>query len=261
VKLYTFSIQFFDDVARFPFYFEGEKLEKPFCALSSRALGNVLELSEGTYPIREAFYKSCGYNQNQCYACTQIHSKRVILVDKNTSNNYPEGDGLLTRDSELALSVTVADCLPIFLYDTKTNAIGILHSGWKGTGIVKIALEKMKQSFGTEAKNIAALLGPCIQVCCYQVDEERANLFEAEFGSLKSSYPLGTVINKMKTADENQLLCYLNLQAANAALLEEAGVEHLAYTKDCTFTDNRFGSFRREGKAYTRMAALVRMKK
>jgi YfiH family protein len=258
MHLYPFSIDFSNNnVARFSFYFEGKKLENPFCALTAQSFGNVLDCENGRYPIREKFYQSLGYNPYLCYACTQIHSQNVLIIDKDTLNNYPEGDGLLTIDSELALSVTIADCLPIFLYDTKSGATGILHSGWKGTGIVKIALEMMHQSFGSEAKNIAAVFGPCIQDCCYQVDEERIKLFETEFGSLKSTYPLGAVSKRVKVPDENQYLCYLNLQAANAALLEEAGVEHLSYTKDCTFMDEHFGSFRREGKMYTRMAALV----
>lgn len=257
MHLYPFSIQSSHDTARFHFYFEGEKLERSFCALSSRSLGNVLELRDGHYPVREKFYQSQGYNPSLCYACTQIHSRDVLVVDKDTPNNYPKGDGLLTLDSELALSVTVADCLPIFLYDTKSGAMGMLHSGWKGTGIVKTALDTMTQSFGSNAKNIAAVFGPCIQACCYNVDEERGKTFNAEFGFLKSTYPLGPVIKWVKDADQNKDLCYLDLQAANAALLEEAGVEHLAYTEDCTFMDDRFGSFRREGQTYTRMATLV----
>jgi YfiH family protein len=257
MHLYPFSIQFDDNIAHFPFYYEGKKRDEVFCALTSRAFGNVLECENGKYPIREKFYRLQGYEPDSCYACTQIHSRNVLLIDKHTPNNYPEGDGLLTLDADIALSVTVADCLPIFLYDTKTGAMALLHSGWKGTGIVKIAIEMMHQSFGSEAKNIAAVFGPCIQACCYQVDEERINLFEAEFGALKSSYPLGAVTKRVKSPDEKIDLCYINLQAANAALLEEAGVEHLAYTKDCTFMDDRFGSFRREGNAYTRMAAMV----
>jgi YfiH family protein len=257
IQLYPFSIQFINDVVRFPFYFEGKKLDEVFCALTSRSFGNVLELNGGHYSVREKFYQSQGFEVPLCYACTQVHSRKVFIIDRHTPNNCPEGDGLITLDSSIALSVTVADCLPVFLYDTVSGAMGMLHSGWKGTGIVKAAIDMMHQSFGSEAKNIAAVLGPCIQSCCYQVDEERANQFETEFGSLKSSYPLGPVTKRIKAPDENRDLCYLNLQAANAALLEEAGVEHLAYTKDCTFMDNRFGSFRREGKTYTRMAALV----
>jgi YfiH family protein len=267
IHLYPFSIQFHNDVARFPFYFEGKPLDNTFCALSSRSFGNVLECEDGHYPVREKFYRSQEFEPELCYACTQVHSRVVLIINKSTPNDYPEGDGLITLDSELALSVTVADCLPIFLYDTKTSAMGILHSGWKGTGIVKIALEMMYQSFGSEAKNIAAVFGPCIQSCCYQVNEERAKIFEQEFASLKSTYPLGAVVSrngslenvikKVKAPDEKKDLWYLNLQAANAALLEEAGVEHLAYAEDCTCMDDRFGSYRREKDAYTRMAALI----
>lgn len=257
MRLYPFSIQFVNGAARFPFYFKGKPLQEVFCALSSRSFGNILEFDDGRYPVREKFYQSQGYNPVQCYACTQIHSRTILVIDENTPNNYPEGDGLLTRNPSLALSVTIADCLPVFLFDTKNGAMGMLHSGWKGTGIVKNAVERMKHSFNTEAKNVAAVLGPCIQSCCYQVDEKRAEMFETEFGSIQSGYPLGPVTKRVNAPDENRYLCYLDLQAANTALLEEAGIEHVAYTRNCTFTDDRFGSFRREGNAYTRMAALI----
>ncbi len=257
IHTYPFSVSFSGDAARFPFFYEGQPLEEPFCALSSRSFGNVLELNDGQYPVREAFYRSQGYDPLHCYACTQTHSRRVIIIDKHTPNTYPEGDGLLTLNPELALSVTVADCLPIFLYDTNTRALGMLHSGWKGTGIVRTALETMNRSWGTRPEEVAAVLGPCIQGCCYQVDEERAGVFEAEFGSLKSTYPLGRVTKITETHDQTGDLWYLKLQAANAALLEEAGVRHMAYAEDCTFMDDRFGSFRREGQTYTRMAALA----
>ena len=257
MNLYQFSVSFSDNRAVFPFIFEGQPLEDVFCALSARSWGNVLDKHNGKYPLREAFYRSFGYAPERCYACTQVHSRTVTAVSRDSPNDYPEGDGLVSSDPEVALSVTVADCLPVFLRDTRSGALGLVHSGWKGTGIVRAALDKMKELWGTAPENVAAVLGPCIQGCCYQVDEARAAAFEAEFGSLASGYPLGGVIKKTGTGDQNPHMWYLKLQAANAALLDEAGVRHIAYTGDCTFTDERFGSFRREGPQYTRMAAFA----
>jgi YfiH family protein len=153
------------------------------------------------------------------------------------------------------LAITVADCLPVFLLDTVKGYFAALHSGWKGTGIVLKAVEMMRAA---GSGDIAAVLGPCIGGCCYRVDEERAAAFEGEFGGASvlappgTPYPLGPVT--LRRGDG----VFLSLQAANARLLAAAGIRHIAYCEDCTYTDERLGSYRREGAgAYTRMAAVA----
>jgi YfiH family protein len=145
----------------------------------------------------------------------------------------------------------VADCLPVYLYDTERGAFGLVHSGWQGTGIVLRALALMGERWNTRPEATAAVLGPCIGPCCYRVDGRRARAFEAEFGGPGGAYPLGPVTRSQGGE------YFLDLKAANARLLAGAGVRRLAYSRDCTFTDERLGSFRREGPGYTRMAAMV----
>jgi YfiH family protein len=164
-----------------------------------------------------------------------------------------EGDGMVSFSPDAILAVTVADCLPVFLLDIQNGFLAVLHSGWKGTGIVLNAL-KILQEAGSSPLAIAAVLGPCIQSCCYRVDEERAKQFDAEFGGTIEG-PLGPVTRCDKTG------WYIGLQAANARLLTAAGVRHIAYCTDCTFTNTQLGSFRREGHLgltpFTRMLALA----
>jgi copper oxidase (laccase) domain-containing protein len=135
----------------------------------------------------------------------------------------------------------------VFLFDTESGAFGLLHSGWRGTGIVLRAIHLMAEQWRTRPGALAAVLGPCIGPCCYHVDEERAAAFEKEFGA-------GAV--RREAAGEGTRCC-LDLRAANIGLLEGAGVRNIAVCGDCTFTDERLGSFRREGPAYTHMAALA----
>jgi copper oxidase (laccase) domain-containing protein len=101
----------------------------------------------------------------------------------------------------------------------------------------------MKERYGTRPDDIAAVLGPCIGNCCYKVDEARANEFEKEFGTE----------GVRKTAGE----FFLDLRAANVKLLENAGVKNIAVCENCTFCDERLGSFRREGAGFTHMAAVL----
>ncbi|MDR2397861.1 MAG: laccase domain-containing protein, partial [Spirochaetaceae bacterium] len=65
------------------------------------------------------------------------------------------------------------------------------------------------------------------------------------------AYPLGPAVKREGGRPA------LDLQAANARLLVDAGVRNITYCEDCTFTDQRLGSFRREGSAYTRMLAVM----
>ena len=157
----------------------------------------------------------------------------------------------------------MADCLPIFLWDLRKREslspnhrlsrwpFALVHSGWQGTGIALEALDLMAKLWDTRPEDVAAVFGPCIQPCCYRVDEARALAFEKEFGGSGGFYPLGPVTQKRDDA------YYLDLPAANARLLANQGLQSLSVCKNCTVMDERLGSFRREGPLYTRMAAVL----
>jgi YfiH family protein len=249
------------DHAWFPFVFDGKAVPGVAGLVSSRFAGSM-GYAEGTNsPGRLAFFRSLGLDAARVYACTQVHSRDVREVGRDTPNTGPCADGLVSRDRGIVLSVTVADCLPVFLYDcdcggspAKNGGLALVHSGWKGTGIALNALRLMTERWQTRPEEVAAILGPCIRRCCYRVDEERGRIFEAEFGGagLAGEFPLGPVVLRTDGA------IFLDLQAANARLLAQAGVRNIAVCEDCTFTDERLGSFRREGaKNYTKMTALA----
>lgn len=271
-RLYPFTCAFQGSLpyASFPFMVDGRPLGGAGGVISSRNAGNMV-YSEGlNSPPRERFYRSLGLEPERVYACTQIHSRKVLMVDRRSPNRGPEADGMISRDPSVILSVTVADCMPVYLYDTGSGGFGLVHSGWRGTGIVLAALELMTARWGTRPEEVAAILGPAIRGCCYRVDAERARSFEAEFGGGGGSYPLGGVIRRVREPPAGDSsgtkpgfgtgpgnAWYLDLAAANARLLANAGVRNIAVCEDCTCTDSNFGSFRREGPDYTRMAALT----
>ncbi|MFP3043395.1 polyphenol oxidase family protein [Treponema primitia] len=249
MTLHPFTLSFDSpSYAQMPLMMDGGVVREIRCVISSRAAGNMVYSDDSD--TRTPFFRSLGLAPEQVRSCTQVHSRTVLAADDRFSGR-PEADGMVSRDRTIALAVTVADCLPVFLYDTLTGAWALLHSGWKGTGIVLNALSLMADRWGTRPEAVAALLGPCIHPCCYQVDEERAAVFEAEFGGPSGAYPLGPVVKR----DGGKPA--LDLQAANARLLAKAGVRNIAYGEDCTFTDQRLGSFRRERPAYTRMLAVM----
>jgi YfiH family protein len=116
---------------------------------------------------RKSFLSLFGISLDELAIPLQSHSARVCKVD--VPGEYEECDALITNICELALVITIADCVPIMLFDPMNKAIGVVHAGWRGTanGIVKRAVEKMREDFNTDAKNILAFIGPSAGVCCY----------------------------------------------------------------------------------------------
>ena len=139
--------------------------------------------------------------------CRQVHGTDVInIVDQapSTPTLLPEADALVTAQRDVPLAIFTADCIPIFILDVKTPAIGIAHAGWRGT-LARIAvntLARMKTLFGTVAANCQIHLGPSIQKCCYTVSEELLTQFTDHFGSAVVS---GTNLS-LQSANVNQLL-------------------------------------------------------
>ena len=103
----------------------------------------------------------------------QTHGSGVALVNQGSKGKViPAVDALITREKNLSLVIRVADCGPVWIHCAKTGAIGLVHSGRKGTeaGVVPATIRKMKEEFGSEPQEMMALLGPCIRPPYYDVD-------------------------------------------------------------------------------------------
>ena len=218
-----------------PFYFDSKPLENaPKWGMTLLKAGSMRfrwnETNENRKKLEEWF------GANKLLPIELIHSKIVVRAENPGDTDNVQGDGIVTKNRSLVPTVTVADCVPIFLYDTETGAFGIFHSGWKGTGIAGVGVEKMAEWFGSRPERISAAIGPHIGSCCYAVDGERAKFFAENFGE--------------NSVSGNNL----SLTEANTFVLKQAGVkeENIVVADDCTycskFVDGRnvFGSFRRE---------------
>lgn len=175
----------------------------------------------------------------------QQHSRlvRTVAPGDTLGDGAIVGDGLLTA-SEVTLCVTVADCMPIYLYDRRIGVKGLLHSGWKGTGILVHALGTLKERFGSRPGDLEVVMGPCIGSCCYNVDRERGDLFAALWGR--------------EAVVERNGVPYLDLRAANEAILSAMGVDAVTVVTDCTGCGGPYGSFRRDGPGrYAHMLAWI----
>ncbi len=174
----------------------------------------------------------------------QIHSDEIRYVDSVLEDTYLEGyDALVTAEPGIALVTVHADCIPVQLYDPDRGVIAAVHAGWKGTalGIAAKAATYMRDEF--DCNNIHAYIGPGISLCCFEVGEEVAERF--------MDY-------------EGACICFgekyhVDLKRVNEMQLKEAGVENISVSDSCTFCDDRFVSYRRDGGTDQRMASIIVM--
>ena len=142
-------------------------------------------------------------------------------------------DGLVTNVPGLCLMIFFADCVPLFFVDPVNRAIGLAHSGWRGTvkRIGRETIRTMEREFGTRAEDLICAIGPSICVTCYEVSKDVADKFEEEFPGREGIVTTGRILPE--TGEQKY---QLNLWLANKVIMEEAGVkpENIDVTDICT---------------------------
>ena len=224
----------------------------------------------------------------------QVHSRQVV-ADYRRSRLAPPAarrqqvpalhwapvpaDGLIAGPrcaaAGVTLMVTAADCVPL-LIAAPGGAYALLHSGWRGTGIVAAAVEGMRQRFGVAPSSLSVVLGPAIGACCYQVDAARYRWFRDSYGSAAVRHAgairRGDAIRRESGSGSQTRVAadakgdldhatgqppppgsrfrtglYLDLHAANAILLRRLGVRDIRAVAECTSCSRRLHSSRRDG--------------
>ncbi len=169
----------------------------------------------------------------------QVHKTNIRLVTKEDRGkglfiprDYEEVDGLITNCSGVTLVTKYADCVPLYFVDPINKAIGLTHSGWRGTvaKIGKLTVEEMTRHFGSSPEQIIAVIGPSICKDCYEIGEEVAAEFIKSFGLSSSEGPKPIITTKEK----GKYQC--DLWAANERVLSEAGLrpENIHISGICT---------------------------
>ncbi|MDD6491124.1 MAG: peptidoglycan editing factor PgeF [Firmicutes bacterium] len=143
--------------------------------------------------------------------------------------DYDEIDGLVTNEPGIILCTSYADCVPLYFVDPENQAIGLAHSGWRGTvnRMGAVMVRTMQEIFGSKPQELLAAIGPSICQECYEIGEEVAENFRESFPG-EWQY----LLKDGKEAGKYQL----DLWEANRRILLNAGVlpEHLAVTDVCT---------------------------
>jgi copper oxidase (laccase) domain-containing protein len=104
----------------------------------------------------------------------QIHGNKVAIIDGpvDSDKHFAGCDGFITNQFRVAVGVYVADCCAVYIVDPKTPAIGLVHSGRKGTelGVATNAITQMVERFGSKPAELIVQLSPCIRPPHYEID-------------------------------------------------------------------------------------------
>ncbi len=181
--------------------------------------------------------KTLGIDASRIVASDQTHTTNVRLVTEADCGkgvlipkDYTDVDGLITDIPGITLATFYADCVPLFFVDPVHKAIGLSHSGWKGTvhKMGEVTLEAMNEHFGTNPEDVIAGIGPSICQDCYEISEDVAMQFAEVF-------PKEEILRPGRMSEEGPKY-HLDLWKANELILLDAGVkkENISYPGICT---------------------------
>ena len=211
-----------------------------------------------------------GTTPDHMVSAYQTHTANVIRVGSLDAGKgvtrerlYPDADALITDEPGLMLTTSHADCTPIFIADPVHRAVGMVHSGWKGTAgmIAAKAVKAMHDEFGTCPEDIIAAIGPCICGKCYEIGPEVADSFISRYGSLTSFSDVNGTGPMLKPKDDGKFM--LNQKAVNVRILINAGVNrrNIAVSKLCTFeNEDMFFSHRKMGDRRGNLRGFIEIK-
>lgn len=201
---------------------------------------------------RTRLAESMGLKFDKLYLPKQVHKDHIVKVDVNTSHEMlEETDALISNDPEVGIAVMSADCVPILLYDPKKQAVGAVHSGWKGTValILTKTLQAMEQAFGSKPDDIIAAIGPSVCQVSYEVGQEVID-------AIRNSYSNAETLLMMQENGKAKL----DLWKANQLQLTASGVkpENIEVAGTCTVIYNQHFFSARKGDS-GRFAAGIRL--
>ncbi len=197
--------------------------------LSSMNLG----ISRGDDPENvkknfEILGDAAGFDSGAVVMSQQEHTTNLHFArgeDKGKGVTRPRGwteiDGFITNEPGVVLFTSYADCVPLFFADPVHHAIGLSHSGWRGTAkrMGEATIRRMTEEFGSDPKDMIAAIGPSICQACYEVSEDVALQF-----------PEDCLIRKENGKYQ------LDLERANYQIFLESGIseEHISTSGLCT---------------------------
>lgn len=183
---------------------------------------------------RSLFFKNKNLNDKIIISADLVHENRVVIVDDiKESQLIKNCDALITCQTEHLLTITVADCLPIYFYDKNKKVIALAHAGWRGifSQIVSKVINVFENHYGSSLKDIEVFAGPHIRDCHFEVQNDLINKFK---------------ISDYITRDEKM---YINLSEIVKKQLFQLGIgeNNVNISDECTYClGDKYFSYRRD---------------
>ncbi|MDO8592427.1 MAG: peptidoglycan editing factor PgeF [bacterium] len=192
---------------------------------------NRLPVDEAVLANRDGYFKKQGIDPARVAAGGIAHGTNVAVVGELDAGKYlMNTDALITNAPNLFLSITIADCLPVYFYDAAAKGVGLAHAGWRGLigGLLESTVSEMQRSYNSKTEDLKIIIGPHICARHYEVDEDVAEQFAEQNIERRDGRP------------------YLNLAGEAESRLRTLGVKQTSVSPICTYEDQKFFSARRD---------------
>ncbi|MFH1622492.1 MAG: peptidoglycan editing factor PgeF [Candidatus Omnitrophota bacterium] len=200
---------------------------------------------------RQIILSELNLRLDQIVCPKQTHSDHYYIVEQKDKGrgafNYEDAisdtDAFITKEKNIALTIFVADCLPVYIMDGNNGTIALAHCGWKSTqkSLLKKTLLAMFEKFESKPQDIVLFFGPAIRKCCFEVGEEFLGYFKEGISHKEDKI-------------------YLDLIKVNYLQAKEVGIleDNIFDSEICTYCQNdKFFSFRKEEDSCGRQMALI----
>jgi hypothetical protein len=217
----------------------GAERKAPYYFNLSFSVGDKKEIVEEN---RTLFFNALDLNAENVAYQKQVHGDTISYVTQGEF--IGDSDAMITDKPGLGLAISIADCVPIFIYDFKNKLAAGIHSGWRGSSknILHKTLIKLNTEFNSSPENLVVYLGPSIRQNNYKVGKEVSDLF-----------------NEKYVKHQNGKL-FLDVAGFNYDVLINFGVkkENIQSSGLCTFAmDNLLHSYRRDGEKSGRSIGII----
>ncbi len=194
---------------------------------------------------RNVFFNALGLKKESVAIQKQIHSDIITIV--NQGGLIGQSDAMITKQPNVGLAISSADCVPIFIYNKKNGIIAGVHSGWRGTQkqILKKTLYKLRDEFYSSPENMFVFVGPSISQMNYEIGKEVAELFNPQYCSFK----------------EDKI--FLDVAKINYDFLREFGIPetNIEVSNLCSFDEKELlHSYRRDGEKSGRAFGVIALR-
>ena len=197
----------------------------------------ISDSDDGDFSLAQQPENYLAENQRKLYKgewnwLTQEHGTEIVWLEDDERSLGIRGDALATISSQKVIAITVADCLPLLLIE-QSGILSLMHLGWRG--IEEGLLEKTLQFIRTKSSEpITAVLGPCIDTCCYEFGQNELRILVEKYGE--------KIVGRT-----NKGSIAFDMRACVKEILKSSNVE-IKYEEDsCTKCDSRYWSFRADG--------------